>query len=114
MSSGKSTEAADTEQAAFIRDQGQYTNSGGAIEACLTEYGPSLVEILVAQIGGEASRSELDDLCEPLKALAFRGGPFQAQLRQAVASLPVPANRVSASAKNVLSEQVMRYTSSSL
>src|SRR4051812_17659093 len=34
-----------------------------------SHYGPQLTEILIAYIGGDAARSELGHICEPLQAL---------------------------------------------
>ncbi|CAK3942992.1 ARM repeat-containing [Lecanosticta acicola] len=41
-------------------------------EQVFTAYGPQLVQILVNQYAGQAQRSELDQLCEPLKVLVTR------------------------------------------
>ncbi|KAF2858181.1 ARM repeat-containing protein [Piedraia hortae CBS 480.64] len=51
--------------ASMVSDQDVRQNLNAVIDA----YGPPLSEVLINQISGNAARSELDNLCEPLKAL---------------------------------------------
>lgn len=41
----------------------------GRVDQVVTAYGPQITQTLIRQIGGLGQRSELDYLCEPLKAL---------------------------------------------
>jgi hypothetical protein len=54
----------------------------------MTHYIPKLVRALVEQISGQAYRSDLDQLYEPLKALLLFPSNIQALLQQAVGDIP--------------------------
>lgn len=49
-------------------------------------YGPRFVACLMRQIGGQAQRSDLDFLCEPLKALLLHQRNVQKWLQEGIAS----------------------------
>ena len=51
------------------------------INEVMAAYGPKFASILVHQIGGQALRSDLDYLCEPLKALLLNQGNVQTWLQ---------------------------------
>jgi hypothetical protein len=71
----------------------------------------SLAQILIQQIGGGASRSDLEYFTETIKALVFRGGVFRNYMRDALSSLEIQDNRVSEKDKRVFLEKLFRYVS---
>ena len=74
----------------------------------LQEYGPQLAHILVRSIAGEAARSELDVLAEPLKKLVFAQPRARAWLQDALMSDTFPSSKVSESEKRVWLQRIMR------
>ncbi len=54
------------------------------IAQVMASFGPKLVFTLVQQIGGKANRSDLDILCEPLKALLLHQSGTQVWMQQAL------------------------------
>ncbi|CAK7212381.1 member of the karyopherin-beta [Sporothrix bragantina] len=62
--------------------------------------GPLLAKALVFNIGGNASRSELDKLCEPLKKLVVQHMMASSWLGQALMDPAFPSDRVTTSDKN--------------
>ncbi|KAF2172762.1 hypothetical protein M409DRAFT_16727 [Zasmidium cellare ATCC 36951] len=67
-------------------DETVITRAGHVISA----YGPALSQALINQITGRAQRSELDQLCEPLKALTTNRAPTKAWLEAALFSESLP------------------------
>jgi len=74
----------------------------------LHEYGPQLAHILVRSIAGEAARSELDVLAEPLKKLVFAQPRAKAWLQDALTSATFPSTKVGESEKRVWLQRIMR------
>ncbi|CAK7263687.1 member of the karyopherin-beta [Sporothrix epigloea] len=70
--------------------------------------GPLLAQVLVSNIGGNASRSELDKLCEPLKKLVVQHARSSGWLEQALMSPSFPSDLVSASDKTLFLKKVTR------
>lgn len=58
----------------------------------LDAYGPRLAAALMRQFGGQAMRSDLEFLCEPLKALLLHQRQSQSWLQDGLASI-IPANQ---------------------
>lgn len=71
------------------------------------EYGPQLAHILVRSIAGEAARSELDVLAEPLKKLIFAQPRAKAWLQDALMSATFPSTKVGESEKRVWLQRIM-------
>lgn len=74
----------------------------------LHEYGPQLAHILVRSIAGEAARSELDVLAEPLKKLVCAQPRAKAWLQDALTNATFPSAKVSESEKRVWLQRIMR------
>jgi hypothetical protein len=77
----------------------------------LNRYSQSLAQILIQQVGGGASRSDLEYFTETIKALVFKGGLFRNYMRDALSSLDVQDNRVSEKDKRIFLEKLFRYFS---
>lgn len=58
-----------------------------SINAAMEQLGPLLAEALIYNIGGNASRSELDKIVEPLKKLVVRQVRAKSWLSNALQSL---------------------------
>lgn len=71
--------------------------------------GPQLSQALIVGIGGNAARSDLDTLIQPLKKLIFRGGHSKAWLEAAICSNSFPSQRVSEMEKRTFVQTIMRY-----
>ncbi|CAK7264189.1 member of the karyopherin-beta [Sporothrix epigloea] len=70
--------------------------------------GPLLAQALIFNFGGNASRSELDKLCEPLKKLVVQHMQSSSWLEQALMSPNFPSDLVTASDKNLFLKKVTR------
>ena len=98
-------------QASFF--QAQSTNDPSAIyrdlvEAILKEYGPKLSQLLIRGIGGEAARSELDVLADPLKKMVFSQPRAKAWLSDALFSNSFPSSKVGNDEKRLWLQRIMR------
>jgi hypothetical protein len=75
----------------------------------MQELGPLIVLSLMRNIGGNASRSELDKLSEPLKKIASLHPMAQAWMRAALLHPSFPSQNISEEAKLSFSRKVIRY-----
>lgn len=64
----------------------------GRSEQVFNAYGPQLVQVLINQYAGRAQRSELDQLCEPLKVLVSSRPQVKGWLEAALTSDALPDN----------------------
>jgi len=80
--------------------------------AAMQEYGPQLAYGLINGIGGEAARSELDTLSEPLKKLVLKQSKARQWLTDALASDTFPGKSVGETEKRVWLQKVYKYVSS--
>ena len=71
--------------------------------------GPLLAKIIAQNIGGQASRSELDKLSEPLKKLVVRYPKAKAWLESGLNDPSFPSDKVSATDKSIFVKKVIRY-----
>ncbi|ROT38867.1 hypothetical protein SODALDRAFT_311989 [Sodiomyces alkalinus F11] len=76
-------------------------------EEALTQLGPSLAFSLIRGIGGNAARSELDKLCEPLKKLVSRHAKAQVWLSSALFDQSFPGYQLSQADKSVFLKKVI-------
>ncbi|CAK7227343.1 member of the karyopherin-beta [Sporothrix curviconia] len=74
----------------------------------MNHLGPPLARALVFNIGGNASRSELDKLCEPLKKLVVQHPRASSWLEQALLDPGFPSDRVTAGDKTFFLKKVIR------
>ena len=71
-------------------------------------YGPSLCQALIYQIGGNAARSELETLAEPLKKLIVKQPQAKKWLSEALYSIQFPSKRVNDTEKRMWLQKVIR------
>jgi len=65
----------------------------------------------VFNIGGDAARSDLDKLCDPLKKLVVRQLRSKSWLEAALLSENFPSNKVTSKDKTVFLQKLMRFVS---
>lgn len=70
--------------------------------------GPLLAQSLARNLGGNASRSELDKLSEPLKKLVVRHPTAKSWLESGLAHETFPSDKVSVQDKAVFVKKVIR------
>lgn len=78
------------------------------VAAVAQQYGPPLCHILVRNIGGEAARSELDFLAEPLKKLIFAQPQAKLWLSNALSSEDFPSQKVGTTEKRVWLQKILK------
>ncbi|KAL9072773.1 MAG: hypothetical protein Q9161_003314 [Pseudevernia consocians] len=77
------------------------------VAAVTQQYGPQLCYLLVRNIGGEAARSELDVLAEPLKKLIFAQPQAKTWLSNALSSEDFPSQKVGTTEKRVWLQKII-------
>ncbi len=75
----------------------------------MSRYGPFITEILVQRIAGEASRSELDMLAQPLRKIVTFQPSARAWLSDALNSNAFPSQKVNQDDKRIWLNKIMRY-----
>lgn len=86
---------------------GQPEPAQSAINSIIDQLGPLLAETLMVNFGGNASRSELDTLVEPLKKMVFRHRLARSWLEQALFKDTFPSNKVDGDAKREFLQKIM-------
>ena len=81
------------------------------INQVMALYGPKFTASLVRQFGGQAQRSDLDYLCEPLKALLLNQGSTQAWLQQGLQDGTFPSSKVGVDERMRFLRQIMSLRS---
>jgi hypothetical protein len=71
--------------------------------------GPMIAQSLVQNIGGNAARSELDKLSDPLKKLVVEQAQAQSWLEQALLSDSFPSSQVSREQKLTFLKKIIGY-----
>lgn len=72
-------------------------------------YGPLVCQVLVHNIAGEASRSELDVLAEPLKKIVFSQQSAKAWLSDALNGDTFPSQKVNEAEKRMWLIKIVRW-----
>lgn len=78
------------------------------VVAVTQQYGPQLSYVLVRNIGGEAARSELDALAEPLKKLIFAQPQAKTWLSNALSSKDFPSQKVGSTEKRMWLQKIVK------
>lgn len=99
----------------LIRSQANFISIGrssGELDAAITRamemLGPLLSQSLARNLGGNASRSELDKLSEPLKKLVSRYPMAKRWLESALAHPSFPSTKVTPEDKSLFLKKVIR------
>ena len=79
------------------------------VDAAMQTHGPNLARVLMRGIGGEAARSELDNLSEPLKKMVYKQPRAKQWLTNALASDDFSSRVVSDVDKRVWLQKVVKY-----
>lgn len=80
----------------------------------MTHLGPLLAASLIRNVGGNAARSELDRISEPLKKLVTQHVKAKLWLEQALADASFPSSRVTPEEKSMFLKKVLRSASLAL
>jgi len=96
-------------QTTFVGIQDQESSLQASIDSALQQLGPLLAQALIYNIGGNAARSELDKLCDPLKKLVIRQVRSKAWLEAALRDDGFPSDKVVDKDKMVFLQKIMRY-----
>lgn len=78
------------------------------MENAVAQVGPLLAQVIVYNIGGNAQRSELDKLCEPLKKLVTRQVHAQKWLETALLADNFPSEKVDAKERLIFLKKITR------
>ena len=78
------------------------------VDSIMQDYGPQLGQALVFNMGGEAARSELDFLAEPLKKLVSSQPRAKTWLMDALSSDAFPSGKVLEVEKRVWLQKIMK------
>ena len=78
------------------------------VRDAMNEYGPRLSHALVQNIGGDAARSELDTLAEPLKKLITAQPEAKMWLSDALDNSAFPSQNVDSADKTVWLQKIMK------
>ena len=83
--------------------------SADFLRAVMDFYGSIVARILVNKFAGEASRSELEELVEPLKRMVFCQPAAKKWLEDALSADTFPSRKVGPIEKRMWLQKVMRY-----
>lgn len=78
-----------------------------AVDSVMSHLGPSLASSLIRNIGGNAARSELDRLSEPLKKLTAQHVNAKTWLEAALTDISFPSSRVSLNDKTMFLKKIL-------
>ena len=94
--------------ASFVAVTDQPAPIQSAVNEVMQHLGPLLAEALMIGLGGEAARSEVDVLAEPLRKMAFKQPRAKMWLEAALNQPSFPSDKVDASGKRVFVQKVLR------
>lgn len=77
------------------------------IDHAIAQLGPLLAQSIVRNIGGTASRSELDRLSEPLKKMVGNQAKARSWLEQALSDPSFPSRQLAGDEKAVFLKKIM-------
>ena len=83
-------------------------NAANFVRAAISQYGFQLSRILIHEIAGEAPRSMLEFLVDPLKKLVFAQPQAKQWLSQALSADEFPSGKVTDAQKRVWLQKIMR------
>ncbi|KXJ94562.1 armadillo-type protein [Microdochium bolleyi] len=82
-------------------------NIQASLTSALNHVGPVLCQALMQNIGGNAARSELDKLCDPIKKLVTCSVHARQWLEAALADPSFPSDKVSAKEKDLFVKKII-------
>lgn len=75
----------------------------------MEEYGPQLSHAVIMGVGGQALRSDLDTLAEPLKALVTGQPKAKTWLADALSGENFPSKNVGPTEKRIWLQKILKY-----
>ncbi|KAL8692278.1 MAG: hypothetical protein Q9218_002671 [Villophora microphyllina] len=88
----------------------EYPNNVSAmVDWVLEQFGPQVVQVIVHNISGEAARSELETLADPLRKIVVDQARAKQWIWDALFSSSFPSSKVSEADKRVWLQQVMKW-----
>lgn len=84
-------------------------NVKASTHAIMDVLGPRLAHILIQNIGGRCSRSEINSLCEPLKKFVVQTVHAQSWLESALMNSSFPSGLVSTQEKTTFLKKIIKY-----
>ncbi|KAI1268616.1 armadillo-type protein [Xylariaceae sp. FL1019] len=91
----------------FITAKTDDPNTQANLRDALSHFGPSLAQSLMQNIGGRASRSDLDRLSDPLKKLVVQHVDASKWLVSSLNDVSFPSDKVSAADKSLFLKKVV-------
>lgn len=76
----------------------------------MEQLGPSLAQALIYNVSGNAARSELDKLCEPLKRIVVRQVCAKTWLEKALTHVEISNQIVNDAERRIFLQKVIRYS----
>lgn len=98
----------DTLQSAFVAIKPDDPSVQAGFNNAIEHLGPLIARSLMQNIGGNASRSELDKLSDPLKKLVVQHPRAKQWLEAALLDPAFPSTQVSASDKSMFLKKVTK------
>lgn len=74
----------------------------------MNQFGPVLAQSLIQNVGGNAARSELDKLSDPLKKLVFQNANARQWLEAALNDSSFPSDKVSLEDRALFLKKITR------
>lgn len=74
----------------------------------IEQYGPQVIQVVIHNISGEAARSELETLADPLRKMVVDQTQAKQWISDALFSSSFPSPKVGVAEKRVWLQQVMR------
>lgn len=81
------------------------------VDSILHQYGPQVTQVIIHNIGGEAARSELEILADPLRKMVFAQPSAKQWISDALFGSAFPSSKVSDGEKRIWLQQVIKYVS---
>lgn len=95
-------------KSAFVAIKSDDTSVQAGFSNALEHLGPLLTRSLVQNIGGNASRSELDKLSDPLKKLVVQHPRAKQWLEAALLDPSFPSTKVTAEDKSMFAKKIIK------
>lgn len=94
-------------QATLIVAKSADPNTQASLGSALNHVGPVLCQALMQNVGGNAARSELDKLCDPIKKLVTSSVNARQWLEAALANPSFPSDKVTAKEKDLFVKKII-------
>lgn len=79
-----------------------------SVDSVVNHFGPLLAQALIYNVGGNAARSELDKISDPIKKLVARQVRAKSWLESALVADSFPSGKVTSSDKKVFLQKLIK------